>query len=111
MSYVTLPADEVLEKCSLWVDEHFKYILKLQEPLIQKEMKPKWFGLIKGKTREEATHHLECSDIWSKFHLAKLADTYRANRIEELAKAAEVAYRFGRDLNVDAKDLMILYKS
>ncbi len=109
MSYVTLPADDVMEKCVHWADKHYAYIMKLQEPLIQREMKPKWFGLVKGKTRDEATAHLECSDIWSRFHMVKLCDTYRANRIEKLLKAAEVAHKFGRDLNVDAEDLMILY--
>lgn len=111
MSYVTLPAVDVLDMCKQWVQDNHADVLALQEPLIQKAMKPKFFGLIKAKTREEAMKHLECSDIFGKFHMIRFCGTYHAYEIKQLFMAAEIAQKFNRDVNVQAQTLAVLYSS
>jgi hypothetical protein len=89
-SYITLPAAQVITLCEDWIAKRKAYIISLQEPLVQKAMKPRLFGLIKAKTREEALAHLQ-GDIWNDFNLAKLCDGYRASLVSDLYKAAKLA--------------------
>ena len=89
-SYITLPAARVCELCEEWIAARKAEIIALQEPLVQKAMKPRLFGLIKAKTREEALAHLQ-GDIWNDFNLAKLHDGYRASLVRDLYKTAKLA--------------------
>ena len=105
-SYITIPAPQVITLCEAWIAKRKAYILKLQEPLVQKEMRPKLFGLIKAKTREQALAHLQ-GDIWNDFNLAKICDGYRASLVEELYKAAKLAGE--RDVRVSSEHAGIIY--
>jgi hypothetical protein len=86
-SFIKAPAKHVHELCVDYLDRQQAHVLQMQEPLIQKAMKPKWFGLVKGKTREEATAHLENWDsLFGKYHLAKLSGCIQASRADDLRK-------------------------
>lgn len=109
-SYITLPSYQVAKLCEAWIEERNAYIMKKQEPLIQSAMKPKLFGLIKAKTREEAIAHLKDGDIFSKFNLAKLYDGYRASLVEDLYKASLLALGNGREVQLSSEAAGIIYR-
>lgn len=86
-SFIKAPAKYVHDLCVNYLEKQQAAVLKLQEPLIQKAMKPKWFGLVKGKTRQEATAHLENWDsLFGKYHLAKLSGCIQTSSADNLRK-------------------------
>lgn len=64
-------AEVVLAACERYFDRLQKHMLKLQEPHVLRAMKPRWFGLVPGRTREEAISYLKL-DRWNKYSMAKL---------------------------------------
>ncbi len=86
-SFISLNAKLVHDLCVKYLDEKAEELLKMQEPIIQKSMKPKWFGLVKGKTREEAVKHLEeGANLFGKYHLLKLTGCIEYSTIDNLRK-------------------------
>lgn len=86
-SLIKAKAKYVHDLCVAFLDKQEAAVLKLQEPCIQKAMKPKWFGLVKGKTRQEATQHLEDQyDLFGKYHLAKLSGCIETTTADKLRK-------------------------
>lgn len=86
-SFISLSSKVVHDLCVQYLDYHNDKLLEMQEPIIQKAMKPKWFGFVKGKTRKEATKHLEESaDLFGKYHLLKLCGAIEYSTIDNLRK-------------------------
>lgn len=86
-SFISLNSKIVHDMCVEYLDEQEEKLLKMQEPIIQKAMKPKWFGLVKGKSREEAVKYLEESAyIFGKYHLLKLTGCIDYSTIDNLRK-------------------------
>jgi hypothetical protein len=83
-------------------------VLALQEPSIRKSMKPKLFGLIKGKTRQQATAHLEnAGGLFGKYHLAKLSGCIEVSKVEDLYKLALLADTRHVVVSADVASLLI----
>jgi hypothetical protein len=92
MSHVAMPAKEVRKRCREFLLREHNRVLDMQEPLIQKAMKPKLFGLIPGKTREQATAHLECNaSKFDRYHLARLSGCIEVSKVQDLLALAELA--------------------
>ena len=86
-SLIKANAKYVHDLCVDFLERRLASVLADQEPLIKKAMKPKWFGLVKGKTRQEATQHLEdYGNLFGKYHLAKLSGCIQASRADSLRK-------------------------
>lgn len=92
MSHITLPANEVISRCEQFLQREQDRVRAMQEPLIRKAMKPKLFGLIKGKTYKEATQHLEdCASLFGPYHLAKLSGCIEVSMVADLLALAKMA--------------------
>lgn len=101
-------ANIVLIACEQYIDELNTRLLALQEPLVQREMKPKLFGLIPSKTREEAKRALG-HDLWNKYNLSRLQFDYASSRVGQLRELC-LAPGANDEITLSADDAKILAK-
>lgn len=92
MSHVAMPAKEIRKRCREFLLREHNRVLQMQEPLIQKAMKPKLFGLIPGKSRDEATKYLrENTSKFGPYWLASLSGCIEVSKVKDLLALAELA--------------------
>lgn len=91
MSYIQMPAAQVLQLCEAYIEQRNARIAAEREPCIQEAMKPGWWGLRPARTREQAIDYLRSSDQWSDYHLAELTGIAYYDRVLKLKALAELA--------------------
>lgn len=101
-------ANIVLIACEQYIEEYNARLLAIQEPLVQREMKPKWFGLVPGKTREEAKTALG-HDLWNKYNLSRLQFDYVSSNVARLRELC-LAPGANDEITLSAEDAKILAK-
>ena len=92
-SHIQFESDKVVKLCDLFLAQWAKHVAALKEPHILKEMRPKLFGLIPAKTREEAIEILDKGSPFSKYCLVDLQTNYETNHIQNLKDMAIAAPR------------------
>ncbi len=70
--------------CVEYLDKEQAKVLAMQEDNIQKEMKPRFFGLLKGKSREEVTKNMVGNEGRGKYWLAKLSGCIEVETADNL---------------------------
>ena len=92
--------DVVLKACNKYMEDRAQYILRSREKCIEREMKPKLFGLIKGKTREQAIESLGF-DLFNDYNLVTLYCGGEAHRIKNIAFLCTIPGRESIHLSAD----------
>lgn len=91
MSYIQLPARRVVELCDEYIQRRNERIAQDREPCIQKAMKPRFWGLLPARTREQAIEHLQEYGMWSDYCLADLTGGAQYEKVLKLQSLAELA--------------------
>jgi len=89
----------------LYPAERYLELTREREVLIQQAMKPRFFGLMSARSREEAIEHLEGFD-WSEYSLIALTGGLDASRVEALLALCKVPDT--SDVKLSSSDAEIL---
>lgn len=109
MSSIRMKAWQARELCQQYLDYRDSVIAAKREPIIQKHMKRRWFGLMRPRTREEAIRSLENDDgIWSRYIMLDLLWSVEASYVIELLKATKLVDD-GAEVSVSAETAASLY--
>jgi hypothetical protein len=106
MSYAKVDADKAYNAAKRHLMEIRAYVEKEREPYIIREMKPKFFGLIKGKSRDEAIATLKKLPPFSGYQLCGLyglIEREDCTRIMAMAELSQDGF-----VNLDPKDCELL---
>lgn len=101
-------AQVVLAACDQYIETLNKHLMELQEPLVQRAMKPRWFGLVAGRTREEAKKYLG-HDRWNEYSLARLQFDWATQHVLALRDLCQ-APGVDNHVTITAEDAGILKK-
>lgn len=102
----TMDAQVVLAACERYIDKLNKKLMALQEPLIEEAMKPRWFGLVAGRTREEAKAYLG-HERWNRYNMARLQFDWATRHVLALRKLC-LAPGVDNHVTITAEDADIL---
>jgi hypothetical protein len=89
--YVSLPAFKVRDACNAYLQRREDRILREREPIIQSFSQPRFFGLLRPRTREEAIRAAKADGFISDYDEIWMRGRYYAVRVEEVLHMAKVA--------------------
>jgi hypothetical protein len=102
----TMDAQVVLAACERYVDKLNKKLMALQEPLIEKAMRPRLLGLVAGRTREEAKQYLGHGH-WNRYNMARLQFDWATQHVLALRKLC-LAPGVNNHVTITAEDAEVL---
>ena len=89
--YVSLPAFKVRDACEAYLKRREERILREREPIIESFSKPRFFGLLPARTREEAIRAAKADGFISDYDEIWMRGRYYAVRVEEVDTTMEAA--------------------
>ena len=89
--YVSLPAFKVRDACEAYLKRREARIIREREPIIESFSKPRFFGLLPARTREEAIRAAKADGFISDYDEIWMRGRYYAVRVEEVLHMAKVA--------------------
>lgn len=89
MSSVMMKPEDVIRLANERLQRREERIQAARERMIEAAMKPRWFGLVRPRTREEAIAWLS-ADFWGEYSLLSISGGLLASRLTALRDAAEL---------------------
>lgn len=109
MGSINIDPTVLVDLCTKYMDFREARIKAIQEDIIKREMKPKFFGLFKGKTEKEAIDWYENKfSKFVKYHLCKLEGCYDFGAIYDLHALAVIGVKQNYQVTLSSEEASIL---
>ena len=90
MSSAKVMTQDVRFECRIYLQRMETKMSMFKEKCIKEAMQPRWFGLLRPRTREEALEYLKGLSVWSEYHMyPNFAYGAQRDKVKELLMLAE----------------------